>query len=106
GAAEPQDPSDPQVAIREILAHEDFERFETRRTLGADGELEASPAGFEVFAFLLTVVAWTLAIAVVVALLVIVVRALGWIEWKRAAKPQAPEPPTHLFGLDLRPQSL
>jgi hypothetical protein len=49
------------------------------------------------------VLAWVVVIGIAIALLVVLARRLGWVEW--GTKRSKPKPGT-LFGLDVRPESL
>jgi hypothetical protein len=109
-AAEPLAADDPARVIGEVLATEEFSRV--RRVAGwrLRGRSSSGSSSFPLdlvrwIAPLLEIVAWALIVALFVFLAVLVGRKAGWIRGMKRTPPPAP-PPTELFGLDLRPQSL
>lgn len=99
---------DPAEVAAEVLADPDFDTSRKHRGLRWRGDLGLrGGSGFEALAMIVQVVGWTILAALLTAVVVLTLRAIGWIEWKRSgADERAREQPTHLFGLDLRPQSL
>lgn len=112
GQATAQDTSaDPAAVIREVLDHEDFARETTVRRLDLDfGDGSSGSGGgselLEMLGYALWVLMWAAGIVVATALIVLLVRALGLVDWQNTRRAVEPRPVTHLFGLDLRPQSL
>jgi hypothetical protein len=101
--------ADPGEVARRILATPEFETMETRSELHLRFALDSSREGAADLAFLaviLQVLGWVLLLVLLVAVVVTLLRAIGWIQWKKPAEERAQAPPTHLFGLDLRPESL
>jgi len=107
-AAAPSQQDAAEVA-REVLAHEDFSTSETRTRFrlrwesgpNMDGALDLG-----VFAYVLQFLGWTLLVALLVGIVVLILRKAGLIEWQAVTAPKPALPPTHAFGLDVRPESL
>ena len=107
-AEAPLRPDASEVA-RAVLAHEDFDTTEMRtrfrlrwgRGPDMDGALDLG-----VFAYVLQFVGWTLLVALLVGIVVLILRKAGLIEWQAVTTPKPALPPTHVFGLDVRPESL
>jgi hypothetical protein len=106
-AAQPA--SDAHRAAEQVLAHPDFDTTQTRSTWDWDFNLPSGPSSgpsLPLLARLLELGFWIVLAAILVALIVVIARAIGWIEWKRDVPEKPKELPTHAFGLDLRPETL
>lgn len=98
---------DPVKVAREVLATDEFDTKETQRVLWPDMDSDPNPRlnlgwiGALVQALMIG------ALIVLLAVLVLVLaRTFGWIQWRKRRAEAAAEPVTHVFGLDVRPQSL
>lgn len=108
-AAEPAASETPSEAIERILAGPDFDthRTDDEWYFDFDWKPNGQQRGLDLswLAKVLELLLWALLAAVLVFIVVQVAKRVGWLESMRVA--DAPEPPpTHLFGLDLRPESL
>jgi hypothetical protein len=112
-------------AIERVLASEDFGarreveswRFdwnresETTKHVPEDESDESKLPQFGldfigVLATLFEVVLWTAIIGLFVFLAVVIAKRIGWLDFAKRAQRGEPERPTHVFGLDVRPESL
>jgi hypothetical protein len=103
------EPLDPASVAREVLAHEDFDTTEarTRFKFRWNGSPDASGAlDLGIVAYVLQFLGWTLLVALIVGVVVLILRKAGLVEWRTPAQPKLALPPTHVFGLDVRPESL
>jgi len=108
-AVESSNDQDAAEVAREVLAHEDFDTTETRQRFKLRWEGSPDPSGaldLGFFAQLVQFLGWALLIGLLVGILVLILRKAGLVEWTRAESPKSALPPTHVFGLDVRPESL
>jgi len=94
---------------REVLAHADFDTTETRtrfRFPRAGGRGDNGALDLDVLAYVLQFLGWALLVALLVGVVVMILRMAGLIEWRVASRPKLAPPRTHVFGLDVRPESL
>lgn len=102
-------PLDPADVAREVLAHEDFytTQTKTRFKLRWSGSPDVSGAfDFGILAYLLQFLGWTVLVALIVGVIVLILRKAGLVEWRSPERAKPSLPPTHVFGLDVRPESL
>lgn len=101
--------ADAAEIAREVLRSSDFDTTETRSRLDLDldssSELEPR-VGLGIFAHVLQLLGWVLLIALLVGVLVLILRKAGWVDWRTRDLPSRSPTPTHVFGLDVRPESL
>ena len=94
---------------REVLQSPDFDTTETRRRLDLDFDAssKAQPSlGFGLVANLLQFLGWALLVGLLVGIVVLILRKAGLVEWRREELLPRTASPTHIFGLDVRPESL
>ena len=96
-----------EQATERALAGEEFEMWQEVDSwkLGED-EPDREWDWLEALAPLIEALLWCALIAALVFIVVVVAKRIGWIEFADKPAAAAPERPTHLFGLDLRPESL
>ncbi len=100
---------DPASVAREVLAHEDFDTTEARSRFKLRWKESPDASGaldFGIVAHVLQLLGWTLLVALLVGVVVLILRKAGLVEWRVPAQPKPALPPTHVFGLDVRPESL
>lgn len=100
-------PQDPVEVAREVLDTEEFETKEVERRLlwgSSKGPPRLPSLGW--LGTILQALGIGLLIALLAVLVLLVARTFGWIQWRRDKLAPAAEPVTHVFGLDVRPQSL
>lgn len=95
-------------ATERALAGEEFEMWQevdSWQLESADPD-DSDMAWLAALAPLFEVLLWGALLAALVFIAVVVAKRVGWIEFADKPATAAPERPTHLFGLDLRPESL
>lgn len=115
GRAEAQEsgdagPDDPATVIQEVLDSEEFAtsqeasgwRFPERGNSSPGGGGAAGSALAPLFELIL----WIVAVVVLVGLVYLACKAFGWIRVDAPVVHDDEAPPTELFGLDLRPETM
>ena len=98
---------DPVDVAREVLDTEEFETKEkVRKLLWETNPNRQMNLGLGWLGTLLQAVGIGLLILLLAALVLLIARTFGWIQWRKDGAAAAAEPLTHVFGLDVRPQSL
>jgi hypothetical protein len=98
----------PSEVIARIKAEPEFATKRDETHWEFDFDFQSTPSkftGLDWLGPLFEFVLWTVLAVLLVVVIVQISKRLGWIEKLRVDEPPAP-PPTHLFGLDLRPESL
>lgn len=107
--AAPAAEADAAEIAREVLQGPEFDTTETRKRLDFDFDAssDANPSlGLGIFAEILQLLGWALLIALLVGIVVLILRKAGLVEWRSSVLAAKPLSPTHVFGLDVRPESL
>ncbi|MCY3001399.1 MAG: DUF4129 domain-containing protein, partial [Planctomycetota bacterium] len=98
---------DPVEVAREVLATEEFDTKEMRRKLWPESNRDPNlQMNLGVVGALIQAVMIGALIVLLAVLVLVLARTFGWVQWRKRKTEAAAEPVTHVFGLDVRPQSL
>jgi hypothetical protein len=98
---------DPVKVAREVLDTEEFDTKETQRVLWPDMDMDPGPQmNLGWIGSLIQAVMIGVLIVLLAVLVLVLARTFGWIQWRKRKTEAAAAPVTHVFGLDVRPQSL